>query len=228
MAFPLRLAGMPTQGDGSSGSAIGGQGPAPRPVAVAQAEGVVGRPAPAGGDRPRDRARRGGVPVRRAALQPRCQAAGRHAAGDQETARELGTTMIYVTHDQVEAMTMADKIVVLRAGRLEQVGSAARSLQRPPRNKFRGGVHRLAQDEPHRGSRSGKARLSNHRHRPEHIGPSRGHVERPCRRLGTPWLGHILLRARFRSVRRHDGPLSVASRRRCRIRMAMLFISPPT
>ena len=31
--------------------------------------------------------------------------------------------MIYVTHDQVEAMTMADKIVVLRAGRIEQVGS---------------------------------------------------------------------------------------------------------
>jgi ABC-type sugar transport system ATPase subunit len=35
----------------------------------------------------------------------------------------LGTTMIYVTHDQVEAMTMADKIVVLRAGRVEQIGS---------------------------------------------------------------------------------------------------------
>jgi ABC-type Fe3+/spermidine/putrescine transport system ATPase subunit len=33
--------------------------------------------------------------------------------------------MIYVTHDQVEAMTMADKIVVLRAGRIEQVGLAA-------------------------------------------------------------------------------------------------------
>jgi len=37
--------------------------------------------------------------------------------------KELGATMIYVTHDQVEAMTMADKIVVLRAGRIEQVGS---------------------------------------------------------------------------------------------------------
>jgi multiple sugar transport system ATP-binding protein len=35
----------------------------------------------------------------------------------------LGATMIYVTHDQVEAMTMADKIVVLNAGRIEQVGS---------------------------------------------------------------------------------------------------------
>ena len=35
---------------------------------------------------------------------------------------ELGVTMIYVTHDQTEAMTMADRIVVLRAGRVEQVG----------------------------------------------------------------------------------------------------------
>jgi len=37
--------------------------------------------------------------------------------------RKLGATMIYVTHDQVEAMTMADKIVVLNAGRVEQVGT---------------------------------------------------------------------------------------------------------
>ena len=36
---------------------------------------------------------------------------------------KLGATMIYVTHDQVEAMTMADKIVVLNGGRIEQVGS---------------------------------------------------------------------------------------------------------
>ncbi len=37
--------------------------------------------------------------------------------------RELGNTMVYVTHDQTEAMTLADKIVVLRAGRIEQVGT---------------------------------------------------------------------------------------------------------
>ena len=36
---------------------------------------------------------------------------------------DLGTTMIYVTHDQVEAMTMADRIVVLNRGNIEQVGS---------------------------------------------------------------------------------------------------------
>ena len=37
--------------------------------------------------------------------------------------RQLGNTMIYVTHDQTEAMTLADKIVVLRAGRVEQAGA---------------------------------------------------------------------------------------------------------
>jgi ABC-type sugar transport system ATPase subunit len=39
------------------------------------------------------------------------------------------TTMIYVTHDQVEAMTLADRIVVLSAGRIEQVGAPARTLR---------------------------------------------------------------------------------------------------
>lgn len=48
---------------------------------------------------------------------------------------ELGNTMIYVTHDQVEAMTMADKIVVLRDGNIEQVGSPL-ELYNHPRNQF--------------------------------------------------------------------------------------------
>ncbi|MFK7877090.1 MAG: ABC transporter ATP-binding protein [Paracoccaceae bacterium] len=49
--------------------------------------------------------------------------------------QEIGATMIYVTHDQVEAMTLADKIVVLRAGMIEQVG-APLELYRNPDNKF--------------------------------------------------------------------------------------------
>ena len=49
--------------------------------------------------------------------------------------RRLGATMIYVTHDQVEAMTMADKIVVLRAGKIEQVGSPLELYNRPA-NRF--------------------------------------------------------------------------------------------
>ncbi|QFS81250.1 sn-glycerol-3-phosphate import ATP-binding protein UgpC [Roseivivax sp. THAF40] len=48
---------------------------------------------------------------------------------------DIGATMIYVTHDQVEAMTLADKIVVLRLGRIEQVG-APLDLYRDPDNKF--------------------------------------------------------------------------------------------
>jgi multiple sugar transport system ATP-binding protein len=52
-----------------------------------------------------------------------------------ELHQSLKTTMIYVTHDQVEAMTMADKIVVLNAGRIEQVGSPL-ELYNKPRNLF--------------------------------------------------------------------------------------------
>ena len=48
---------------------------------------------------------------------------------------EIGATMIYVTHDQVEAMTLADRIVVLRAGRIEQTG-APMDLYRDPANRF--------------------------------------------------------------------------------------------
>ncbi|MCG7628346.1 sn-glycerol-3-phosphate ABC transporter ATP-binding protein UgpC [Epibacterium sp. MM17-32] len=49
--------------------------------------------------------------------------------------KEIGATMVYVTHDQVEAMTLADKIVVLRAGRVEQVGTPM-DLYKDPDNKF--------------------------------------------------------------------------------------------
>ncbi|PSH62381.1 ABC transporter ATP-binding protein [Phyllobacterium sophorae] len=49
--------------------------------------------------------------------------------------KELGTTMIYVTHDQTEAMTLADKIVVLRGGNIEQIG-APLDLYDNPANQF--------------------------------------------------------------------------------------------
>ncbi len=52
-----------------------------------------------------------------------------------ELHNQLKTTMIYVTHDQVEAMTMADKIVVLNAGNIEQVGSPM-ELYNKPKNLF--------------------------------------------------------------------------------------------
>ena len=53
----------------------------------------------------------------------------------RELHQRLGTTTIYVTHDQIEAMTMADLIVVLRAGRIEQVGTPL-DLYDEPANRF--------------------------------------------------------------------------------------------
>ena len=49
--------------------------------------------------------------------------------------KEIGATMIYVTHDQIEAMTLADKIVVLRRGVIEQTGRPM-DLYRDPDNRF--------------------------------------------------------------------------------------------
>ncbi|MFC3727258.1 ABC transporter ATP-binding protein [Neoaquamicrobium sediminum] len=49
--------------------------------------------------------------------------------------KELGATMIYVTHDQVEAMTLADKIVVLEGGVVQQIGAPI-ELYKKPANKF--------------------------------------------------------------------------------------------
>jgi multiple sugar transport system ATP-binding protein len=49
--------------------------------------------------------------------------------------KELGTTMIYVTHDQVEAMTMGDRIAVFNQGRIEQIGTPL-SLYEQPANEF--------------------------------------------------------------------------------------------
>ncbi len=45
--------------------------------------------------------------------------------------QRLGTTIVYVTHDQIEAMTMADKIVVMNGGRIEQIGSPLELYDRP-------------------------------------------------------------------------------------------------
>ena len=83
----------------------------------------------------------------------------------------LKTTMVYVTHDQVEAMTMADKIVVLNAGRIEQVGSPL-ELYRAPRNRFVAGFigsPRMNFIEGDEAARHGAAAIGI---RPEHIAVS--------------------------------------------------------
>ena len=74
----------------------------------------------------------------------------------------LDATMIYVTHDQVEAMTLADRIVVLDAGNVRQFGAPARALPAPPQ-QVRRRLHRQPEDElpPRAPSTAASLRLPN-------------------------------------------------------------------
>ena len=64
----------------------------------------------------------------------------------KELHQRLKTTTVYVTHDQIEAMTMADKIVVMHDGIVEQIGTPL-ELYDKPRQPVRRGLHRFAGDE---------------------------------------------------------------------------------
>ena len=86
-------------------------------------------------DGSRDRPRPQGVPDGRAPIQPRCQAEGADANRTVAPSYRLGTTTIYVTHDQVEAVTLGDRIAVMRAGRIQQVGTPT-DLYEHPLNLF--------------------------------------------------------------------------------------------
>ena len=88
-----------------------------------------------------------------------------------ELHERLKTTMIYVTHDQIEAMTMADKIVVLQAGRIEQVGSPL-ELYRTPRNRFVAGFIGSPKMNFLEGAEAAKHDAHAIGIRPEHITPS--------------------------------------------------------
>jgi multiple sugar transport system ATP-binding protein len=85
-----------------------------------------------------------------------------------ELHQSLKTTMIYVTHDQVEAMTMADKIVVLNAGRIEQVG-APLELYNHPRNIFVAGFIGSPKMNLIEGAEAAKHNAHTIGIRPEHI-----------------------------------------------------------
>jgi len=85
-----------------------------------------------------------------------------------ELHKRLDTTMIYVTHDQVEAMTMADKIVVLNAGVIEQVGTPL-DLYRSPRNTFVAGFIGSPRMNLFQGEEAEKQRCHSMGIRPEHI-----------------------------------------------------------
>ncbi len=76
--------------------------------------------------------------------------------------KRLGSTMVYVTHDQVEAMTMADQIVVLNEGRIEQVGSPI-ELYAQPANLFVARLSGRTADEPAQGQGCAQ-RQSDHHH----------------------------------------------------------------
>jgi len=88
-----------------------------------------------------------------------------------ELHKKLDTTMIYVTHDQVEAMTMADKIVVLQAGVIEQVGSPL-ELYREPRNLFVAGFIGSPKMNLIEGAEAAKHDAHTIGIRPEHISVS--------------------------------------------------------
>ncbi|MCH4542243.1 sugar ABC transporter ATP-binding protein [Ochrobactrum sp. POC9] len=86
--------------------------------------------------------------------------------------RELKATMIYVTHDQVEAMTLADRIVVLNAGRIEQIGSPM-ELYNKPDNLFVASFIGSPQMNFVDGTRVGDTEAKTVGIRPEHISVSR-------------------------------------------------------
>ncbi len=89
-----------------------------------------------------------------------------------ELHKKLATTMIYVTHDQVEAMTMADKIVVLQAGVIEQVGSPL-ELYHTPRNKFVAGFIGSPKMNLIDGAEAAKHDATTIGIRPEHVAVSK-------------------------------------------------------
>ena len=120
--------------------------------------------------------------------------------------RKLGATMIYVTHDQVEAMTMADKIVVLNAGRVEQVGSPM-DLYNAPVSPFVAGFIGSPKMNLYPGSAAGET-CGTYGIRPEHLrltseNPRWTGTVRHVERLGAdtviyldvPDLGEMVVRA---------------------------------
>jgi len=86
--------------------------------------------------------------------------------------RELKATMIYVTHDQVEAMTLADRIVVLSAGRIEQIGTPMELYNRPD-NLFVAGFIGSPQMNFIDAARIGESGAKTFGIRPEHLSVSR-------------------------------------------------------
>jgi ABC-type sugar transport system ATPase subunit len=109
--------------------------------------------------------------------------------------KQLGTTAVYVTHDQVEAMTMADKIVVLKGGAIEQVGSPM-ELYRHPATPFVAGFIGSPGMNLYSGEIAERFGCKTYGIRPEHIrlsetdGQWQGKV-RHVERLGAEAIIHL-------------------------------------
>jgi multiple sugar transport system ATP-binding protein len=131
-----------------------------------------------------------------------------------ELHQTLKTTMIYVTHDQVEAMTMADKIVVLNAGNIEQVGSPL-ELYRSPRNLFVAGFIGSPRMNLVKGAEAGKHGATTIGIRPEHLrlskdgGTWKGTVG-VAEHLGSDTFLHLTVDGVGQITARADGEFSLA------------------
>ena len=98
--------------------------------------------------------------------------------------KRLGTTSLYVTHDQLEAMTLADRLVVLNGGEIEQIGRPL-DVYHSPRLHLRRELHWLPRHEPparHPRRHAAPFRQPGPRPRPRGILPRPGHRRHPRRR----------------------------------------------
>ena len=117
------------------------------PAMGARARPALRRPAPARGARPRAGQRAEGAAARRAARRARPQAARADAGGAEGAAEQLGITFVFVTHDQGEALSMADRVAVFNDGRIVQVGAPGGDLRAAAhalRRRFRRLLQRAA------------------------------------------------------------------------------------
>ena len=127
--------------------------------------------------------------------------------------RQLGVTTVYVTHDQTEAMTMADRIAVLNAGRIEQVG-APLDLYRRPANLFVAGFIGSPRMNFIGGAAAAEEGAATIGARPEHLSLStekgrwRGETV-AVEHLGADSFLHVEVAAVGRLVARVDGDFSM-------------------
>ncbi|MCW4631144.1 MULTISPECIES: ABC transporter ATP-binding protein [Marinomonas] len=127
----------------------------------------------------------------------------------------LNATMIYVTHDQIEAMTMADKIVVLNAGHIEQVGTPM-ELYHHPQTPFVAGFIGSPKMNLFEGAIAKEHNADLYGIRPEHLtlSPKEGKwkgVVKHIEQLGADAIVHIHVESLGMLVARADGEFSITA-----------------